>query len=278
MVKLLRIAFIVIGSLSLILVAGFYLQLPWATSLWPRDNSFQIYTFLGAITAAAGAALLWVGLSGELGTAVGGAINLAVFYTGLTISLYLLSNQRSDQHLLSAALFCAIGALVSVGLILWFSHYPIRGSQPIPPLVRVSFMVFIVLLLSVGCAIRLQIPNVFAWDLAPESSILLGCFFIAASCYFFYGLLRLSWYNACGQLWAFLAYDIVLIGLYLQRFATVGPYQRPSLIVNTAVLVYSAALAVYYLLVNKATRPWKNRSQAITAREVAEHGSSVHQR
>ena len=74
--------------------------------------------------------------------------------------------------------------------------------------------------------ILLQIPNAFAWKLIPTSSVLIGCFFLAASCYFLYGLLRPSWQNACGQLWAFLAYDLVLIIPFLLRFATVSPERQ----------------------------------------------------
>ena len=62
------------------------------------------------------------------------------------------------------------------------------------------------------------------------------------------------WQNACGQLWSFLAYDIVLIVPYLFHFATVSSAQLPSLIVNTIILVYSATLALYYLLIRKETR------------------------
>ena len=128
--------------------------------------------------------------------------------------------------------------------------------MPLP--VRISFGLFAVVLVLAGCMILLQIPNAFAWKLIPTSSILIGCFFLAASCYFLYGLLRPSWQNACGQLWAFLAYDLVLIIPFLLRFASVSPERLPSLLVNTAVLVYSGALALYYLFVNKATRMWGN--------------------
>ncbi len=62
------------------------------------------------------------------------------------------------------------------------------------------------------------------------------------------------WQNACGQLWSFLAYHIVLIVPLLFHFATVSSAQLPSLIVNTIILVYSAALALYYLLIKKQTR------------------------
>ena len=64
----------------------------------------------------------------------------------------------------------------------------------------------------------------------------------------------LLWQNACGQLWSFLAYDLVLIVPFLLRSATVSSAQLPSLIVNTLILVYSAALALYYLLIKQETR------------------------
>lgn len=257
----LRMVLVIIGILSLILVAGFCLQLPWATSIWPWAHSFPVYTFLGAITAASAASILWIGLSGELGTAVGGAIDLVVFYAGITISLFLLFQMNGDQRLFIGSLVSVIGVLVSISIFLAFRRYPIHDSQPMPRLVRISFGIFAGILLFVGSAILLQVPNIFAWNLIPTTSALIGCFFLGSACYFIYGLWRPIWANACGQLWAFLAYDIVLIGPFLLHFATVSPAQQPSLIINTAVLIYSGALAIYYLLIHKTTRIWgKDRS------------------
>ena len=71
---------------------------------------------------------------------------------------------------------------------------------------------------------------------------------------FLYGLSIPRWHNACGQLWSFLAYDIVLIVPFLLHFITVSPARLPSLIVNTIILVFSGALALYYLLIKKETR------------------------
>ncbi len=124
--------------------------------------------------------------------------------------------------------------------------------MPLP--VRVSFGVFVVVLLLVGSALLLQVPNVFAWPLNPMSSALVGCFFLGSACYFLYGLIFPRWHTACGQLWSFLAYDLVLIVPFLLRAATVSSAQLPSLIVNTIILVYSAALALYYLLIKQETR------------------------
>src|SRR6516164_7219717 len=130
--KILRTVLIIVGIVSLLLAAGFCLQFPWAVWLWPWADSFSPYLFLGSITAATAASLLWIGLSGELRTAAGGALHLTVFYAGLASSLFLLSRQGGDQNLFSRALVCAIGALVSLILLLWFRRYPLRDSLPMP--------------------------------------------------------------------------------------------------------------------------------------------------
>lgn len=265
MEKFLQGAFITIGSLSLVLVASFYLKLPWILSLWPWANSSLPYNFLGAIVAAIAASLLWIGLSGEFGTLVGGAANLIVFYTGLSISLLLLFLQKGDQSHFIGALFCAIGVFISIGILLLVRRYPVQDMQPIPLLVRVSFSIFVVILILVGIGVLLQIPNVFAWKLSTESAMLVGWFFIGAACYFLHGLLYPQWPNACGQLWAFLAYDIVLIIPFFLRFSVTSPAQLPSLMVNTLVLLYSAILAIYYFFVHKATRIWGKSSKVVAA-------------
>ncbi len=266
--KILRTVLIIVGMVSLLLAVGFCLQLPWAVWLWPWADSFSPYLFLGSITAATAASLLWIGLSGELATAAGGALHLTVFYAGLASSLFLLSRQGGDQHLFTRALVCAVVALVSLILLLWFRRYPLQHSRPMPLTVRVSFGVFVAVLVLVGVGILLHLPNVFAWKLHPTSSALLGWFFLGAACYFLYGLVHPGWQMACGQLWAFLAYDLVLIVPYLLHFAVARPEQLPSLLINTLVLVYSAALAIYYLLVKQTTRTWRERSQHSTTEEL----------
>ena len=61
---------------------------------------------------------------------------------------------------------------------------------------------------------------------------------------------------ARAQLWSFLVYDLVLIMPFLAHFAVVKPELLPSLLIYTAVLIGSGAMASYYLFVNKATRVW----------------------
>ena len=249
-----RTTFVILGSVSFILTLGLCLHMPLLTAMLPQMGSFPIHIFLASITASITASLLWIGFSGELGAAAAGAIDLAVFYGGLTI-FQLLSPQNGSLRPLAGVLLCSAAAIVSLGIFLRFRRYPIVDRRPMPMPVRISFGVFVAVLLLVGSALLLQIPNVFAWTLNPMSSALMGCFFLGSSCYFLYGLIFPRWHSASGQLWSFLAYDIVLIVPFLFHFATVSTAQLPSLIINTVILVYSGALAVYYLLIKKETRP-----------------------
>jgi hypothetical protein len=253
MKRIFRTIFVILGILSFILTIGLFVQLPLLTSILPSTSSFPLNIFLASITASITASLLWIGFSGELGAAAGGAIDLAVFYAGLTIFQFH-SQQYGSQRLLTGVLVCLMLALVSIGIFLWFCRYPIedRRLQPMP--LRISFVGFVVVLLIVGSALLLQVPNVFAWPLNPLSSAIIGCFFLGSACYFLYGLYIPRWHNACGQLWSFLAYDIVLIFPFLMHFTTVSPARLPSLTVNTIILVYSGALALYYLLIKEETR------------------------
>src|SRR5437764_15289081 len=88
--KILRTVIVIVGTMSFILAAGFCLQLPWIVQLWPWADSFSPYIFLGSITAATAASLLWIGLSGELATAAGGALHLTAVYAGLVSCLLVL--------------------------------------------------------------------------------------------------------------------------------------------------------------------------------------------
>jgi hypothetical protein len=249
MKRLYRTAFVLLGIVSFFLTVGICSQMLLVTGILPPVGSFPLHIFLASITASITASLLWIGFSGELGAITGGAIDLVVFWIGLMFFQLL-----SPQHPMAGVLLCVAAAIVSLGIFLRFRRYPIEDRRPMPMPVRISFGVFVAILLLVGSAILLQVPNVFAWTLNPMSSALVGCFFLGSSCYFLYGLIFPRWHTACGQLWSFLAYDIVLIVPYLLRFASVSSVQLPSLIINTIILIYSGALAIYYLLIKKETR------------------------
>ena len=249
MKKLFRTLFLLLGIVSFALTITLCLHMPPVTAILPPEDAFPLRIFLASITASIGASLLWIGVSGELGAVRGGAIDLAVFYVGLTLVQF-----RSAQHTLAGVLLCIIAVIVSLGFFVRFRRFPIEDNRLMPLPVRISFGIFFLVLLLVGSAILLQVPDVFPWTLHPMSAALVGCFFLGSSCYFLYGLIFPRWHTASGQLWAFLAYDIVLIVPVLLHFATVSSAQLPSLIVNTIFLVASGALALYYLLIKKETR------------------------
>lgn len=116
---------------------------------------------------------------------------------------------------------------------------------------------FTVVLLLLSGLLLLQAPVVFPWPLRPEASVIFGFIFLGAASYFAIALRSPWWHSAREQLIGFLAYDLILIGPFLAHFGTVGPAHRLSLILYVTVLVYSEAIAVYYLFVNGETRPWQ---------------------
>jgi hypothetical protein len=71
--------------------------------------------------------------------------------------------------------------------------------------------------------------------------------FLGLSLNYFYVGLGNRWGDAKVSLIGFLAYDLVLIVPFLQHFSRVRPEHWISLVIYTAVLIYSGALAAYYL-------------------------------
>ncbi len=95
---------------------------------------------------------------------------------------------------------------------------------------------------------------IFPWKLNPDSSVIFGCIFLGDAFYFLYSLLYPRWHNALGQLLSFLAYDLVLIVPFLILFKTVKPEGMLNLIVYVAVLIYSGAIATWFLFIHPKTR------------------------
>jgi hypothetical protein len=145
-------------------------------------------------------------------------------------------------------------AVLSVWLFFWGHRQPIDTRQPTPRVVRLSFLLFAVVLVMTGGALILRTPNILPWPPRVETGSLIGIIFFSDAFYFLYGLLRPYWPYARTQLWSFLAYDLVLIGPLAAFLPSVQPNLQVNLIVYLAVLIYRGALAVYYLLINKATR------------------------
>jgi hypothetical protein len=258
--------------LSLAEAAGLAMQVWPFTAIWPLGDASQIDLYLGAYMAAIGASLIWIGISGALAAAVAGAVDLAVTYTGLAVSLSVLPLSRARPHLNVAVLVCAGAAVASAGLALWFKHFRVWDVRRLSRPVYLSFVGFVLLLTLVGGAVLLRMPNIFPMTLGPVAAALVGCSFLGSAAYFLYSLVFPVWQNAYAQLWGFLAYDLVLIIPFARRIGGIDSAHLPALLVNTAVLVYSGALAIYYLLMARTTRVWAHHpSPAVKNTSPSQH-------
>ena len=255
--KIISALFVTGGILFFIVTLGFYFQLPWATALWPWEDGRLSYIFIASITAAIAAPMVWIGLSGEFGAARGGAVNLGVTSAGTALYFSYLYSQNQELQLLISAVVSVIAVLANIVIFNWSRKIPIRDQRPMPALVKFSFVIFIAVLLLASTLLILRAAVIFPWPLKPESSVIFGLIFLGAAFYFLTALLSSEWNSARGQLLGFLAYDLVLIGPFLAHFNTVNPDHRLSLIIYTLVLVYSGALAIYFLFINKRTRSWR---------------------
>jgi hypothetical protein len=254
--------FVVGGVAFSVVTVGFFLRVGWATALWPWPDGRLSYVFISSIAAAIAAPMTWIGLTGEFGAARGGAVNLGITAAGMAVYLSVLYGRDGGVQLLLSAVAAAFFLAINVGILVWSRRQPIRDRRTMPRPVRASFGVFTAVLLLVSGLLVLQAPVVFPWPLRPESSVMFGLIFLGAASYFVVALRSPRWHSAKGQLIGFLAYDLVLIGPFLAHFGTVEPAHRLSLILYVGVLVYSGALAVYYLFVNVETRSWQVESGA----------------
>ena len=272
----LRWALLALGVLSLMAAAGLSLQIPPFTAIWPLGNTAAVDLYLCAYTAAIGVSLMWIGVSGEVRAAVAGAISLVVTNAALAISLFVLSRSAKDPRLPAAALLCIGAAILSAGAARWFRRFPSSDVRPLPQAVRLSFAGFVLLLGFVSGGLLLRMPNVFPFPLGPTSAALIGCSFLGSAVYFLYSLTFPIWSNAYAQLWGFLAYDLVLIVPFVLRLGGSDGAHRPALLVNIGVLVYSGALAVFYLLIAKATRVLGPHTLLVPGQDIGQPSAPQH--
>ena len=252
--NLLRFLSVFAGLALLAVGLGFARNLALVTQTWPWPDGSLSHLFVGSVLAAIAVALIWIGCTAEWGALAAGALTALVMTTGQAGYLFLLARQPHRAGLLPAAGRFALVALASLGLLLWSRRFPIRDARPMPWLLRLSYALFVLLLVLVGSAL-LRHAAIFPWSVAPDSSVMFGWIFLADACYYCSSLLKPRWHNARSQLLSFLAYDLVLIPPFLGLFA------RPttnvtSLIIYLLVLFYSAGVAVYYLFFDPVTRPW----------------------
>jgi hypothetical protein len=227
------------------------------TRLWP----FGAYgstglgnVFLASVFAAIAAPVAWIAVANEPASIPGGAANILVSGGGIgAYSVFAAAGGRAPAALWLGVASLAAAAL-ALALIVYGLRQPFRDTRPTPAPVRWSFVLFVVLLLTIGGAMVANVPGLFPWPLSTDASVIYGFAFLGAAGYFGYGALRPVWGNAKGQLLAFLAYDLVLIGPYLALWPRVAPELRLSLGLYVTVLLYSGGLAVYYLFIDRRLR------------------------
>ncbi len=243
--KSVRLGSFVIGFLALVFAAGIFLEQSWALAAWPWPTSRLSNIFVSSIFAAIGAPIIWIAYFKETAAICGGAINLAVANFGMGI--YALTNAESGPGRVFGMVCVGLGISCVVQVALTWK-IPFLDQKPLPTIVQASFGLFTVILILVGGAMVLRLSNTFPWLLKPDQQVLYGWIFLGAACYFAFGVLRPVWGNAHGQLWGFLAYDVVLIGPYLMHFKKVPPHLHLNLVIYVSVLVYSGVLAGWALM------------------------------
>lgn len=250
--KIIRYATVLGGLAILALALGFIFQTPIVTNLWPWPDGRLSHLFIGSILTAVSVAAFWIGWTGEFGALPAGSLN--IFVIAVTTSVYFFQLTRNGRpELVPYGIASLVSAVVSGAAFLWSRRLPLADSRPTPALVRVSFGIFVAALILAGGALVFRLP-IFPWTLNPDSSVIFGCIFLGDAFYFLYGLFRPRWHNALGQLLSFLAYDLVLIVPFLLLFKTVAPEYLLNLVIYVLVLVYSGAIALYFLFINPQTR------------------------
>lgn len=253
--RLIARTLLILGGIGMIvLAAGFFFHLPWATQLWLWEDGPLSLTFVAAMQAAIAAAMLWIGISNQLSAMSAGALNLIVMLSGSAWVLFQLSDQEGRGYLIGYATACLVFALFNLFLLVYCFGLPVLDKRPLPGMVRFAFLLYIIALLTLGIYLLRQPKVVFPWPLNADTSLIFGWMFLGDACYFLYALLFPVWANAKAPLWSFLIYDLVLIGPFVAHFAKVLPEHRSSLVVYTIVLVFSALVSIYYLFLRRESR------------------------
>jgi hypothetical protein len=254
MIKIGRISFVVIGLLALAATLAFFFQLPIATQIWPWPVGRLSYIFIASISAAIGAPVLWIGLSGKLRAAAPWAINLLITFGATAIYGFNALNTENNPQLAILSTSTLILALLTGVILIWAIRQPLVDERPIPHLAKYSYILFAVLLIIVAISLITRQPHILPWPLDANSTVIFGWIFMGAAAYFLFVFAEPYWQMTQGQLLGFLAYDLVLIGPFLAHFSNVLPEHRLSLIIYTGVLIYSGGLAIYYLFLRSEFR------------------------
>ena len=248
-----RVLFVPASILTLVLAGGFFAQVEWAVTLWPWPAAPLSYVFIASILAAIAIPLLWIAVRGERAAMQAGALDLTVMYGGMCVYVLTLIGDPGQPRLWPYAIVFGAACLGSAATFARSRRIDWNDDRPMPAPARGSFAAFAAILVGAGTALLLH-ADIFPWPLTAESSVMFGFVYLGAAVYFIHGFLAPRWSNAAGQLAGFLVYDVILLGPFCAHFADATGGELVSLIIYTAFLIYSGAIAVYYLFLDPATR------------------------
>jgi hypothetical protein len=253
MLNAMRLSLFAFGAVCLALTIGFGWQMDWAVHLWPWEESRLSYIFLASITAAIAAPSVLVAVTEEYAALIPQSVTTLVQGGGVAGTCLVLFVDDPSGGKLGLAVVAAGSVVLAIGTLWQLRSYAARDLRPLPEPVRWSFAAFSIVLVIVGTMLIFG-RDVFPWPLETGTSAVYGWIFLGASAYFLYATLKPRWYAACGPLWGFLAYDVVLIVPFLRHFENIDSDHRTSLVIYVTAIVYSGLLAIYYLFVSPATR------------------------
>jgi uncharacterized membrane protein YgdD (TMEM256/DUF423 family) len=263
--KILRSVLLATGIALFIMSVGLYLSLSGFTRLWvwPQAPTLAL-AFVGSWFAGGIAAVIWIGLSGNLAALRALMLTMLVGLGGAGFHLYSQHTLPGNERYLRFAILFAISAVLAIAVIALVQRFQQTGDEPAPPAIRWAFLVFAGILLGVGVALVFDAQRVFPVPLSTDVAAVYGWFFLGSFVYYFYGFLKPSIMNATGQMISFLVYDLLLIPPFLWHLPNVAEGYGLSLAVYLTVLVVSAAFCAYYLFIDPRTRLVPIRSRAVT--------------
>ena len=256
----------VIAGVQVVVGLLFMLDVALVTDLWPFPGSGPMTRiFIASIFWAAAVPVAWCLLVRSDRAFTGIFLDYLVIMLPMGLfGLALGFDDGASVPYLGFGAFALGMAAFAVWVLRWSLRRPWRSDLPTPRPVLAAFVVFVIALVVAGGLLVVRTPGVLPWPVTPSLSTLHGLMFLGAAAYFGYGLVERRWENAGGQLAGFLAYDIVLIVPFVVRllngtpsyYGSRGEPLRLNLVIYTAVVAGSAAVALYYLFIAKETRLW----------------------
>lgn len=203
----------------LIFLVGLFFLAFGMTLLWgfPGVGGFWLQSyFMGAVFIGYAIATLWIAVTKTYRALVGAGISGIVTFGGC--ALYILRLARFQEGYFRAGEVALYLAVLSIWLLFLGQKFSKKKKDRLPLSVQCLFgLVFTIALLE-GVYLVIPLPFHFAWVLPSEYAVIYGWLLIGGSLFYAWGLIQPIWENGYPQLYALLAYDLLVIGPLLTLF------------------------------------------------------------